>query len=241
MADINFFGNYNTKTDYSYLFPNATDGINLTDYAMIKNGSYGKLVKAYYAKQEENDAVASEDATKKSSQMKAAADSLKQSAAALGSASLWEKKKTVTKDEVTGAETETEDYDWDAITKAVDAFVKDYNAVISLAGDSDTKDVLRNAAWMTGMTDTMEKLLSNAGISVGDNNKLSLDEEALKKANINTLKTLFTGHGSFADKVASKAGTIGNAAARVAGTYNNRGTYSNVLADRESTKVDAEI
>ncbi len=241
MADMNFFGNYNTKTDYSYLFPNATDGINLSDYALIKSGSYGKLLKAYYAKQDETDATASEDATKKSSQMKAAADSLKQSAAALGRASLWEKKKTVTKDEATGAETEKGDYDYEAITKAVNAFVKDYNAVISLAGDSDTKDVLRNAAWMTGMTDTMEKLLSDVGISLGEDNKLSLDEDKLKKANINTLKTLFTGYGSFADKVASKAGTIGNAAARVAGTYNSRGTYTNVLADRESTKVDAEV
>ena len=163
------------------------------------------------------------------------------SAVALGNASLWEKKKTITKDELTGAETEIEDYDWDAITKAVDAFVKDYNAVLSLAGDSDNKDVLRNAAWMTGMTEPMEKLLANVGISVGDNNKLSLDTELLKKANINTLKTLFTGHGSFADKVASKAGTIGNAAARVAGTYNSKGTYSNVLADREATKVDTEV
>lgn len=241
MSDINIFGNYNTKTDYSYLFPDATDGINLTDYAMIKNGSYGKLLKAYYAKQDETDATASEDATKKSSQMKAAADSLKQSAAALGSASLWEKKKTVTKDEATGVETETEDYDWEAITKAVKSFVTDYNAVISLAGDSDTKDVLRNAAWMTGMTDTMEKLLSNVGISIGDDNKLSLDEDALKKANINTLKTIFTCYGSFADKVSTKAGAISNASARVAGTYNSKGTYSNVLADREATKVDTEI
>lgn len=241
MADMNFFGNYNTKTDYSYLFPNATDGINLTDYAMIKNGSYGKLVKAYYAKQEENDTVAGEDATKKSSQMKAAADSLKQSAAVLGSASLWEKKKTVTKDEATGMETEKEDYDWESITKAVKTFVTDYNAVISMAGDSDTKDVLKNAAWMTGMTDTMERLLSGVGISLGNDNKLSLDADALKKANISTLKTIFSGYGSFADKVASKAGAIGSAAARVAGTYNSKGTYSNVLADREATKVDAEI
>lgn len=241
MADLNIFGNYNTKTDYSYLFPDATDGVNLTDYAMIKKGSYGKLLKAYYAKQDETDAAASEDATKKSSQMKAAADSLKQSAAALGSASLWEKKKTVTKDEVTGVETETEDYDREAITKAVKSFVTDYNAVISRAGDSETKDVLRNAVWMTGMTDTMEKLLSNVGISIGEDNKLSLDEDALKKANINTLKTIFTGYGSFADKVASKAGAISNGAARAAGTYNSKGTYSNVLADREATKVDAGI
>lgn len=239
MSDINFFGSYNTKTDYSYLFPDATDGVNLSDYAMIKNGTYGKLLKAYYAKQAENDSVQSEDATQKASQMKTVADSLKQSAEALTKASLWEKKKA--RDEVTGQETETEDYDWEAITKAVKAFVDDYNALIDKAGDSDSKEVLRNAVWLTGMTDSMEKLLSNVGLQIEEDNKLSLDEGALKDANINTLKTLFTGHNSFADKVAIKAGSISNVSARSTGTYNSKGTYSNVLSERIATKVDEGV
>ena len=48
---------YNTNADYSYLFggtQNVSTGstFNLNDYASIKNGSYKKLLKAYYAKQE---------------------------------------------------------------------------------------------------------------------------------------------------------------------------------------------
>ena len=51
MSEINSFSDYaskyNTNTDYSYLFggtqaPATSGGFNLSDYAAIKNGSYGK-------------------------------------------------------------------------------------------------------------------------------------------------------------------------------------------------------
>lgn len=59
MSEINSFSDYaskyNTNMDYSSLFgggapyiDNGMGGINVSDYAMIKNGSYGKLMKAYY-------------------------------------------------------------------------------------------------------------------------------------------------------------------------------------------------
>ena len=63
MSEINSFNDYasryNTNMDYSTLFgggapyiDSGMGGINVSDYAMIKNGSYGKLMKAYYAKQD---------------------------------------------------------------------------------------------------------------------------------------------------------------------------------------------
>ena len=81
----------------------------LSDYAAIKNGSYGKLMKAYYAKQDAEKLSGKGDTSQKLTLMKTSADSLKKSADALNDASLWEKKK----DEKTGEETEVEDYDWD--------------------------------------------------------------------------------------------------------------------------------
>lgn len=39
---------------------------------------------------------------------------------------------------------------------------------------------------------------------------MELDEETLKKAEIGTLKTLFTGHNSFTSKVFMKANSISN-------------------------------
>ena len=96
----------------------------------------------------------------KSSLMKTGADALKKSADALNNDELWEKKKIKKKDEKTGEEIEVEDYDFDAITKAVKLFVEDYNDVIKQAGDSNSKDVLRNAVWLTGMTEANENITS---------------------------------------------------------------------------------
>jgi hypothetical protein len=92
MSEINSFSDYaskyNTNINYSYLFggtqaPATSGGFNLSDYAAIKNGSYGKLVKAYYAKQDAEKAASGGDSVQKSTMMKTGADALKKSADAL--------------------------------------------------------------------------------------------------------------------------------------------------------------
>ena len=65
----------------------------LSDYAAIKNGSYRKLMKAYYAKQDAEKLSGKGDTSQKLTLMKTSADSLKKSADALNAFSLWEKKK----------------------------------------------------------------------------------------------------------------------------------------------------
>ena len=213
-------------------------GINLSDYASIKNGSYGKLVKAYYAKQKADSASSGRDSSAKLTSMGSAAGTLAKSASALMKDSLWEKKQIKTKDEKTGEETTKEDYDWDSITKAVKSFVDNYNKTIESAGNSNTKDILRNAAWMTKTTKSTERLLERAGISVGADNKLDLDEDALKKADISTLKSIFTGYNSFSSKVYDKAQSMTNAAARAGGTYTSTGNYSDVLSSILPSNID---
>ncbi len=250
MSEINNYSDYaskyNTNVDYSYLFNSAqpaTTGstFNLSDYAAIKNGSYGKLLKAYYAKQDAEKASSGGDSVQKSAMMKSSADDLRKSAEALTDDELWEKKKIKKKDEKTGEEIEVEDYDWEKITKAVKTFVEDYNSVIEHAGDSNSNSVLRNAVWLTGITESNKNILAKIGITVGKGNKMELNEEEFKKADINPLKTLFTGHNSFADKVSMKANSISNAAAGSIGTYKSNGTYSNALAELVSGKVDKEV
>ena len=94
---------------------------------------------------------------------------------------------------------------------------------------------------MAGIVESNENILSKIGITIGKGNKLELDEEVLKKADISTLKTLFTGYNSFADKISMKANSISNAAARSSGTYKNNGTYNNTLSEMVSNKVDKEV
>ena len=62
MLEIKSFSDYtskyNSNVDFSALFSGTSDSSSvgntnmLSDYAAIKNGSYGKLMKAYYAKQD---------------------------------------------------------------------------------------------------------------------------------------------------------------------------------------------
>ena len=251
MSEIKSFSDYtskyNSNVDYSALFGGTSDSSSvgntnmLSDYAAIKNGSYGKLMKAYYAKQDAEKLSGKGDTSQKLTLMKTSADSLKKSADALNDASLWEKKKMKKKDEKTGEETEVEDYDWDAITKKVKSFIDDYNDVVKEAGESNTKDVLRNASWMTGMTDKTSHLLSKIGITIGKGNKLELDEDELKKADISSLKTVFTGYNSFVGKTAQKATGISNAANRANATYTNNGTYSKKDSSLTSSRIDKEV
>ena len=122
MSAVNFndYVNYNTGYDFSALMGGTANssGSLLSDYASVKNGSYGKLLKAYYAKQDSENASMSGDSRQKLTLMRSSAYSLKKSADALNNYSLWEKKKIKKKDEETGEEIEVEDYDWDSITKA---------------------------------------------------------------------------------------------------------------------------
>ena len=212
-------------------------------------------MKAYYAKQDADKLSQTGDSSKTLTLMRSSADSLKKSAEALGNASLYEKKKFKKKDEETGEETEVEDYDWDAITKEVKSFVDDYNAVVEQAGNSETKNVLRNVAWMTGITEKAGNLLSKAGITIGKGNKLEFDEDALKEKtalgksgieldNISTLKSLFTGYGSFGSQISQKASAISNAAARTKGvdkTYNKNGAYSDTISKLFQSTIDERV
>ena len=87
--------NFNISSLFSNLGSgNAFGSFNFSDYASIKNGSYGKLVKSYYAEQKktpESDKATTTKPTKKEetvdktglSQMKKEADGLKSAAEAL--------------------------------------------------------------------------------------------------------------------------------------------------------------
>ena len=224
------------NTNYTDIFTsmgfgttNSTGGtgsaFSLTDYMGIKNGSYGKLLKAYYKKQDAEETAAVDETEKKQlSMLKSSADSLKNATLELMDEDLFEKK--------TNEETGEEEYDWDAITKAVKDFASKYNSVVESAGNSDDNNVLRHGVWLTQMTESNTNLLAKAGISIGGDNKLSVSETALKEANVNTLKTLFTGVNSFADNVVRKASQIGSAAVNSASTsgsaYTNTANYDNL-------------
>ena len=241
----------NLKPDYSYLFQSMTGGNSaslnfLSDYASIKNGSYGKLMKAYYSpdhrsgnevsslveQKNQRTTAAAKDSAKTLSSIESAAEGLKKSADTLtakGSKSVFNKVDIETKDE-NGVTSTTKGYDTNAIYKAVSDFVDDYNSVIRQAGSAESTSIQNRVKSMTGATDANEKLLARVGISINENKTLSIDEKAFKAADMNTVKTLFSGNASYADRISAQATMLdhtANVEATKADTYNYNGLYNN--------------
>lgn len=247
------------KQDYSTLFAGLNSGsgssssnmlgINLSDYACIKSGSYGKLMKAYYAKNrtEEVDQVVNKKTDTKSN-LSVSDDTtstiakLEKSAAGLSAASeklavtdekesLFTEKEITTKNE-DGTETRSKGYDRDAIYEAVSSFASQYNSLIGAAQISGNSRV--NAAYtgLTNLTDNKVKSLEEIGITVGSDKKLSVDKDTLNAADVDKIKSVF--QSGYATGVQNRADLIEmyaeNDAAKASGLYGATGTYTSQLA-----------
>lgn len=118
-------------------------------------------------------------------------------------------------------------YDMDKIASAVSDFITDYNDVVSSVSDSGNSSVLQKGSVMLNQSATNYDSLRKVGVTLGTNGQLSLDSAKLKNANINDLKSLFEGQNSYADKVATSAQNINQAAqSNQYKTYNNWGAAS---------------
>ena len=96
--------------------------------------------------------------------------------------------------------------------------------------DVTSTNVLRRTLSMTKTTLANKNLLSDVGINITEGNKLSIDEEKFKKADMNKIKTLFNGNNSYADRVSSQAAEISKQVSNDSlknGFYNNKGNYYN--------------
>lgn len=228
------FSSLNNSSSNNYML-----GINYADYNSIRNGSYRKLVKAYYAKESgtsSSNSTSKTDSTtdKTTSSQKVNAATVRDSASnlvndvkELSSDKLWKKTTTTDKDGVTST-----DYDKDAIYKAVSSFAKDYNSLVSASGNSSDNSVLRTSSTMVAYTKANKNLLSKVGITVGSDNKLTVDEDKFKSADMTTVKSLFTGSGSFGKMTSTSAtSSYSSAVSQLAklsssSTYSNMGSYS---------------
>mgnify|MGYP000664268772 CR=1 FL=1 len=217
-------------------------GIDFTTYNSIKNGSYSKLMRKYYSNQASestNGATANKNTGKvhsidiQKNNAKVNRDnaaSLVDSASELKKYSLWSKVDKTDKDGNIAKE-----YDTDKIAKAVSSFVKDYNSLVSSTADSSSRYVLNSASNMVNYTRANADLLKKIGISVGSDNKLTVDEDKLKAsdmAGVWAVFTVFKDSGSFGQTISAKASTIyGNAVSQLSelstkNSYTSNGLYS---------------
>ena len=209
---------------------------NLAQYASVRSGAYTKAAKAYYAKvatSESKKANGSEQSESSSSITgrqaafaNTALSSVKTKASELNDSA---KKLTATgKDSLFSKD----GYDKDTVYKAVSDFVSKYNNTISSVKGTDNVAVNSAANSMTRMTGIMRNSLSDVGISVGTDGRLSVDEEAFKNADESKVKNLFNGNSSYAAVVSDSASRItsqaSNQLANAGGSlYGNSGSYYN--------------
>lgn len=221
--------NLNISTLFSSLNTNNTfSAFNFNDYRAIKNGSYGKLMKSYYA-QEKSDTVKpdknSSSVNKKNAltdttgmtKMKKEADGLKSATEALGKAELWEQ---------TAGQ-----YEVDKIVGAVKDFAKEYNEVLDQASKvTGNTNMNSSLGYMKSMTSTMTKSLANIGISVDLTGKMSVNEETLKNAKMNDVKSLFSGAASYGRQIGKDAVSISSAMVMGSSIYNSSGIATSALS-----------
>ena len=220
----------------------------LADYKSIKNGSYGKIVKATYAKKNAASKVSSNSSSgttsgttgttrtltsyEKNGSLDKLLSTYKDSAAAT----------TGTAASTTGTDTaaaaknlaasvsdieKLETSDMDEAATAVQKFVDAYNKVVTAGNGSNITSVARNTTWMTGTTDSRSSALSEVGITIGSDKTLSFDKNVFKNADDSRINSLFAADDASTSYADSYIAEIGNRANTIAGLAASGGTSQN--------------
>ena len=224
-------------SNYSFLFDSTSrsngffGSFNFGDYEAIRNGSYQKLAKKQFADTKVSDTTTSNKnkytktdiAAKTSNEIKASVESLKKSVDALNNKDLWT--------QTNGA------YDTDKITKAIKYFASSYNGVVDRVDESKSTAVASSARWMNSLTNTMNTSLEKVGVKLGDDNKLTVDEETLAKADMKAVKAMFSGAYSYANQAAEKASSVASASQLDTSMYTNTGSYANMMSSWFNTSI----
>lgn len=227
--------NVNSNQDVSYLFQGLSGGgssnLNyLSDYAAIKNGSYGRLMKAYYGSastsvstssgsgsgtgyyldrilEEKKNPKVSKDVQEANASLTSGISTLKNTVSALQNENTYK----VTQDGVSAG---------DKVFSAVKDYVSQYNDVVTAAKNSTLTGKTSHVAAMMKSSQANAEKLGEIGITVNDDGTLQLNESKLKATDISKVQELFSkddimGYGS---TVMSRLGFAGVAAGPVSGT-----------------------
>ena len=198
--------NYGSLFGYSgYGSTGSSNSIysNLSQLSSVKSGAYTKAIKALYGKNGNTNTAS----VLKNSKVKYTVDS-ELSDVKRESGELADSAKKLSSTGKNDLFASKENYDPDAVYKAVSEFANNYNETIAAAdklGNSAIDNAVTSMARMTGI---MGKSLSKTGITVGVDGKMSVDEEAFKKADMDTVKNLFGNNGYFGKSVASSVQRI---------------------------------
>lgn len=244
----------NTGPDYSYLFQGLSGGslgnLNfLSDYASIKNGSYAKLMKAYYGPatstgassekksgtsnildkilEEKKHPKVSKEAQKANADLTAGLSSLNASVSTLRNDSTY----TDSKDGRSAEE---------KVVSAMKAYVEDYNNVVSASKDSTMSSKTAYVANMMSSTAANADKLSEIGVTIKADGTLMLNEGKLKEAGTSKVEELFSGNNilSYGSMVSSRLQFAGSASGT--DSTGSAGTDDKTSSGASSLKADSQ-
>lgn len=217
MAQFNFW-NYGTSNNSSTGFSGLSSM--LSDYASIKNGSYGKLMKSYYNIKNDTSVSGTGSGSKttlekilEQRQNPAVSKEVSNANAALsqGISDLSSSVRTLQKDSTYEAAAAGQS-DQDKVVSAVKNFVNDYNDVVSSAKKSTNASLTSNVASMMKSTTENKNALAEIGVTVNRDGTVSLNEKKLKSADSSKVQELFSADNknSYGSVISAKAIGSGN-------------------------------
>ena len=232
-------------SNYRSLISSMGGGSNLSwlsDYASIKNGSYGKLMKQYYAQNpvKGTDATTGTTQTKKAQTTESVAQKIISEKTQAPKAKTESEKEESAYNKITKATgalqdsvTKMQTVDLDDEEKAVKAaqeFVKSYNDTMSAAAKVDDKSIASRVTSIEGNTKAYSKSLEKIGITVdAKDGTMKLDEDKFKAADKSSVEGIFAKRSSYAYSLSVSAGMMGSNASYAASKnalYTDTGKYS---------------
>ena len=246
--------NVGSNSDYSYLFGDSGSNLNfLSDYAAIKNGSYGKLMKSYYGAtgssnitasgsktgtgnvvdkilEEKKNPKVSKEAQEANANLTTGISSLMTSVSKLQNDNTYK-----TSEGGTSAA--------DKVVSAIKDYVSQYNDVVSTAKNSTLTGATSHVAAMMNSTKANADKLAEIGITVNGDGTLQLNESKLKGTDISKVQELFSKDDvtSYGSTVKSRLGFASVSASSVSSTEKDKAEEDEVTyAGAADLKKDIE-
>ena len=229
--------NIPSKQDYSFLFSGLGSGASsaagsnfLSDYASIKNGSYGKLMKAYYGNidssvttlskgktntsnvldkllEEKKNPKVSKETKEANSNLTSGISSLVKSVSTLQNDNTY-----TTSDDGTSAA--------DKVVSAIKNYVSQYNDVVNAAKNSTLTSATSHVASMMKSSQANAGKLAEIGVTINRDGTLQLNEGKLKSIDISKVQELFSKEDvmSYGSTVMSRLGFASASSGSVSST-----------------------
>lgn len=252
--------NVGNNQDYSYLFQSLSSSSGgmgnlnfLSDYASIKNGSYGKLLKTYYGARQDSSTA---EVSKKSSSgnvlerileekknPKVSKDVQKANASLTTGLSSLKSSVSALQSDKTYTDTENGQSAADKVVSAMKTFVTDYNNVVNAAKGSTLANKTAYVANMMSSSAANADKLSEIGVTVNKDGTLSLSAEKLKATDVSKVQELFSADDimSYGSVISSRVQFAGGASGTGStGSTSNTGTDNTVASGAASLKEDSK-